>query len=421
MFKSLNRVVYRVPDVNKGKQWYRNVLDKAPVFDAPFAVVFPIGEFELVLAPHAGPASNNNNNGGAIAYWGVDDVDSAYKRLIQLGATPHSEINSINGTRIASLTDPFGNVLGIKGTDADKSKASVEHRPSESAQAVAFMRSLAALDEREGIRGRDYLAEKFLTEERRAALKNPEVREWMMKNPPGLYEYTIARTAYFDCVVEGALRENIPQVVFLGAGYDSRPYRFKDLIRETRIFEVDALPTQQRKKELLQKANITAPGQLSYVTVNFNVDDMKEVLNKAGFDKNKKTLFIWEGVTFYLMPRIVDDTLTFMKSNSKSGSSVCFDCSTSSPDALDGYGVKELREAMRVSFPGEATLFAMEDGKIESFLSERGFSVIEHLTAEDMERKFLTLHDGSSAGRVTAMFNFVHAAVSSTERRKYST
>ncbi len=29
--------------------------------------------------------------------------------------------------------------------------------------------------------------------------------------------------AFFDHIVKSALRENIPQIVFLGAGYDSRP------------------------------------------------------------------------------------------------------------------------------------------------------------------------------------------------------
>lgn len=409
MFKDIKRVVYQVQDIDRGKQWYRDLLDKDPVFDAPFAVIFSIGDVQLVLAPHAGPMTKND--GGAIAYWGVDDVDVAYKRLIQLGATRHSEINSVFGTRMASVADPFGNVLGIRGTEADKNKASVEHRPSESAMAVTFMRALAALDERDGIRGGDLLAETFLTAERKAALKNPAVRQWMMKNPPGLYEYVIARTAFFDHIVEQSLMKRIPQIVFLGAGYDSRSYRFRDQIKETRIFEMDALLTQQRKKELLRKANICAPEQLTYITTNFNTDDLEDVLLKAGFDSNAKTLFVWEGVTFYLPLKAVNDTLDFIKSNSKAGSTVCFDCATTSKEGLDGYGVKELREAMRVSFPGEETLFSIEDGKIGTFLSERGFTVIEHLTSEGMEKKYLTLHDGSSAGEVTAMFNFVHAAV----------
>ena len=66
-----------------------------------------------------------------------------------------------------------------------------------------------------------------------------------MKNKiaPGAYEFMIARTAFFDRIVEQALKVNIGQLVLLGAGYDSRPYRFGKFIQDTKIFELDAKPT----------------------------------------------------------------------------------------------------------------------------------------------------------------------------------
>ena len=63
--------------------------------------------------------------------------------------------------------------------------------------------------------------------------------------------WLIARTAYIDAIFKQSLLENIPQIVFLGAGYDTRTYRFRELIKETNIFELDIKPTQQRKKEKL--------------------------------------------------------------------------------------------------------------------------------------------------------------------------
>lgn len=374
-------------------------------------MVFAVGDSELVLAPNATPASKNDEN--AVAYWRVDDVDSAYKTLLQSGATSHNEINSISGLRRASVIDPFGNIVGVIGTEADKGKRSIEQQPSETAMIVTFYRALAAYDEREEIKGHDFLAEKFLAEDRKNIIKDPAARTWLIKNPPGMYEYFIARTAYFDKIVEEALQGKIPQIAFLGAGYDSRAYRFKDYIESTMIFEIDAPTTQQRKKELLQKAGILTPEQLIFVSCDFNKASLQEVLLRAGFDKNKKTLFIWEGVTFYLLPKAVDDTLSFIKSNSPIGSTVCFDYASSSPSGLNGYGVKELKAGMKSNFPGEATPFSLEDGQIRSFLSERGFTIVEHLTTKDMERKYLTLRDGSSGGRVTEMFCFVKATVSS--------
>jgi len=108
----------------------------------------------------------------------------------------------------------------------------------------------------------------------------------------GVYEYFIARTAYLDQVVSQALRENIPQIVLLGAGYDSRPYRFKDLIRDTRIFEVDIASTQSRKRQLLKQAGIQIPESVSFTTTNFEKDSLAANLAQAGFNPNQKTIFI---------------------------------------------------------------------------------------------------------------------------------
>ena len=145
---------------------------------------------------------------------------------------------------------------------------------------VAFLRALAAMDPREEIRGRDYLAEKFLDEGRARALHDPVARKELAKKrmAPGLYEYMLARTAFFDDLVERAFKARIPQVVFLGAGYDTRPYRFRDLIKETRIFELDIQTTQQRKKDLLQKARIPVPENLAFIPVNFKADSLSDIL-----------------------------------------------------------------------------------------------------------------------------------------------
>jgi methyltransferase (TIGR00027 family) len=299
--------------------------------------------------------------------------------------------------------------------EPDTNKRSVEHQASETAMATATMRALAAYDEKEEIRGRDSLAEIFLTEDRKRPLQDPAARAWVMKNKltPGAYEFMLARTAFFDHIVEQALRDNLPQIVFLGAGYDSRPYRFQDLIQATRIFELDAQPTQQRKQELLHQASIPIPEHLAFVPINFNTDDLQEVLVRAGYNRNQKTLFVWEGVTYYLSPQAVDDILSFIRSNSPLGSSICFDYAALSPEALSEDSAKKLRERLKSDHPAEPTRFGIREGELESFLSERGYHIIEHLTPQEMEQKYLTLRDGSSAGMLPALFRLVHATAAS--------
>lgn len=400
MFVSLRRVVYQVQEMERAKQWYRGVLGKDPAVDMPFAVHFTVGDTGLTLAPL--PPNVRNTGEGAIAYWEVADIDEEYRRLIDAGASPHTEVADVFGFRRGAVVDPFGNVIGLLGKAIDRSSRTVEEEPSGTALAVASLRAFAAMDEREEIRGRDTIAEVFLTEDRRRMAREADGRAWALKNavPLGLYEYLIARTAYFDHAVEQALRENVPQMVFLGAGYDSRPYRFRELVRETRMFEVDALPTQKRKRTLLEKAGIPAPPGLSYVPIHFEKDSLEETLTQAGYDPRQRCLFLWEGVIYYLTAEAVDATLRFIRDRSAQGSSVVFDYLGTAAQASDSHISTELRDAMRANAPAEPIRFRIEKGEIGPFLSKRGYRLADHLTAQEMQKKYLTLRDGSSAGKV---------------------
>jgi methyltransferase (TIGR00027 family) len=300
-----------------------------------------------------------------------------------------------------------------RSQEEETRQKSVENQPSETAMATATLRALAAHDEREEIRGSDYLAEFFLTENRKAPLKNLAVRQWVMKNriAPGAFEFMIARTAFFDHVTRDALLQKIPQMVLLGAGYDSRPYRFEDLAKETMIFELDARPTQVRKKEVLEQAGIPFPPHLILVPIDFNKDDLKDILLSAGFSKDQRALFVWEGVTYYLSAEVVKETLGAIRAISCAGSSVCFDYASLSAEAMREEGAKKLREHMKSKYSAEPTRFGIPQGKIEAFLAECGYIAIEHLNHSEMETRYLALRDGSTAGKVPSLFCFVHAAV----------
>ena len=81
----------------------------APYFDEPFYVGFSVGGFELGLVPNGKPGID-----GPQPLWGVADIASSYARLLQLGAAPLDSIADVGGgIKVAAVTDPFGNRLGI--------------------------------------------------------------------------------------------------------------------------------------------------------------------------------------------------------------------------------------------------------------------------------------------------------------------
>ena len=111
MIKGLRTAAYPAPDLARAKAWYAEAFGIAPYFDEPFYVGFNIGGFELGLVPDA---PRSHPPGGVVALWGVDDMGAEFTRLLAIGAKAHEEPKNVGGgITVASVLDPFGNILGL--------------------------------------------------------------------------------------------------------------------------------------------------------------------------------------------------------------------------------------------------------------------------------------------------------------------
>jgi len=109
MLLGLRTVSYPTPDLARGKAWYSEVLGVDPYFDEPFYVGFSVGGFELGLVPDGEPGDL-----GVRVYWGVADAAVELERLVALGGVVHEPVTDVGGgIRVASVRDPFGNLLGV--------------------------------------------------------------------------------------------------------------------------------------------------------------------------------------------------------------------------------------------------------------------------------------------------------------------
>ncbi len=115
----------------------------------------------------------------------------------------------------------------------------VETKPSSTAMMAALRRALAHLEYGGEPFGPDSLAVHFLPSHYCFFLKFRRVRAntrtRLSKSFPGMAEYLIARTAHFDRLFKEALTGQTPQIVLLGAGYDSRAFRFAGLNRGGKV------------------------------------------------------------------------------------------------------------------------------------------------------------------------------------------
>jgi predicted enzyme related to lactoylglutathione lyase len=118
MLRGFATMNYWTDDLAAATRWYTEVLGVEPYFEVPGGYVeFRFGDYqqELGLVNRAyAPEGTSTTAGGVVAYWHVDDVDAALRRLTALGATIREHPRDRgHGFVTATVTDPFDNVLGV--------------------------------------------------------------------------------------------------------------------------------------------------------------------------------------------------------------------------------------------------------------------------------------------------------------------
>jgi len=226
---------------------------------------------------------------------------------------------------------------------------------------------------------------------------------------PGVQGFLAARDRYIDDCLQDAIDGDLQQLVILGAGYDSRAYRFDRLKTGVRVFEVDHPATQADKCKRLEKIFGRVPDHVTYVDIDFNQQSLEERLLINGYNPALKTLFIWQGVTYYLTPEAVDGTLGFIARASGPVSQVIFDFIDQS--VLDGIvrhgevsGMRRYR-----GLTGEGLTFGIPDATIGAFLEARGFSVVKNMQSADLHHIYFT--GKRQARKVVSGYNIVLAFV----------
>lgn len=100
-------IVYTVHDLDAATAIHTALLGIEPHTDQAYYVGFNVGGVEIGFNPQGGQAT-------PVAYVAVADLDTAFAEVQQAGATPADEPHDVGGgTRIATVTDPDGNTLGL--------------------------------------------------------------------------------------------------------------------------------------------------------------------------------------------------------------------------------------------------------------------------------------------------------------------
>jgi methyltransferase (TIGR00027 family) len=276
---------------------------------------------------------------------------------------------------------------------------------------MAFMRAVVSGEKSLTVRSEDRLARHFLSSKYRLLVSlsfQSTLRTALEYVVPGSYGFTIARTRHFDEVLLAECRAGAEQLVLLGAGYDSRAFRFREALRNIRIFEVDHPGTQARKQQLLSRANETVPTNLTFIPVDFTRQSLPDALAAHGFVTDKKTIFLWEGVSYYLPRPVVESVLAFIGTCAV-GSSVIFDYATKAyvdgdTSSLGGKQVARWLKRIREPF-----LFGLHPDETRAFLAGQSLDVVSEFGPAELADAYLKTADGRRVGGLFGHIRMVHA------------
>ncbi len=258
---------------------------------------------------------------------------------------------------------------------------------------------------------------------------DPHVLEWGQTHPeeaqalanefekkmPGFSNSIRARVRYFDDEVRDAAGRGFSQLVILGAGYDTRAYRFDSLKGRVRVFEVDHPLTQKKKTGTIAGIFGGIPEHVVFVPVDLGHDDLWDAMEWYGYSSVEQTLFVMEGLLMYLTRETVRDLLSCMVEHTIDGSRILFDFLPQSlaDDSSDAEDVRNIRDW--TTLVGEPILSGFNGEEVVPFLSGIGYDNVNVISPQSFAAMYYT---GKNADRnVSGLMSFASATVRRTGRQ----
>jgi predicted enzyme related to lactoylglutathione lyase len=108
--QGIKTVLHPVSDLATAKAVYAALLGVPPQTDSDYYVGFEAAGQHVGLLPGGGPQGMSC----PVAYWEVPDIEAKLAEVTAAGATVNEPVRDVGGgRRVATVTDPDGNILGL--------------------------------------------------------------------------------------------------------------------------------------------------------------------------------------------------------------------------------------------------------------------------------------------------------------------
>jgi methyltransferase (TIGR00027 family) len=240
----------------------------------------------------------------------------------------------------------------------------------------------------------DRYAPVFLTGATRAMLgglraSRPVLRLAERAELAGLAAFALCRHRFIDEHLLTEVPEGVEQLLILGAGYDSRAYRFAAELTGRPVHEVDLAPLSRRKASIVAgRPDLFGHTTIRRVEIDFRTESLAERLLAAGFAVGTRTFIVWEGVSMYLSGDAVRATLATLREVCGSGSVLAMDYWYE----LRGGPLEQIRRlgAKAIALVGEPVTFGMAPSEVGTFLNGHGFEVFDLVQSQELAQRYAT-------------------------------
>jgi methyltransferase (TIGR00027 family) len=278
--------------------------------------------------------------------------------------------------------------------------------PSRTSILTAAARAFGSREPDASVRNPDWVAGRLIGPAELAMIADHPISKALDRSfeeaiyDPDIFGFTwlmLVRTRFIDERMERALRSGATQLVILGAGFDTRAHRFRDLLKDSVVIEIDYGTTQQYKKRRVEEALGGAPTNVVYAPIDFTRESLGEVLYRAGFQPGRKTYYICEGLSMYVPEDGMKETLRSIAVESAPDSLVLIEyLNQGFLELMRKYPTGMIKNALDW---GEPFVFGVPDGQDREFFLQAGLELGETLKMFGPEaNRYITRQDGSYYG-----------------------
>lgn len=200
----------------------------------------------------------------------------------------------------------------------------------------------------------------------------------------GLVTHVVYRKPWITERVEAALQTGVDQLVILGAGCDTLSLRLAPALAQAQVFELDREPVIDFRRRVLLEHSALADN-VRLLTIDLRDQDLGAVLRASGFDRNRPSIIVAEGVVEYLSGDAVERLFAIAHEISAAGSHLIF--TFLATKVYEQGDIDALRNELHKG--GETLKFGLVPERIDEFLGARGFRVLEMATPEKIKQEIV--------------------------------